>query len=738
MSNAPVGHAAGAVVPPPLALQQARRWLHWAAEPRTRRDGTTVLAKVPYYATGGRRYGDLESDAARLVTYAEARIALGLYGAARAGLGFALGQGWQGIDLDKINDRPTLAALVHELPSYVETSPSGTGVHAIGQGAAFATLGSNASGIEAYSTGRFFTFTGQRVNGSDSLVDLAPFVAARLAPIHATGRRAPGALLERPVIDAVGDRTIDELADALRFLDADDRDTWVGVGQELVSLGEVGYRLWAAWSGTASRFPGGDDLERWATFKGDRTGYAAVFVRAEAQGWKNPRRLDAAAIFAGSTFAGPLPMSEEYPADPRDMAPASAPTVPPVPTSLPAPRLGDQGFRMGDGAQRAATLENVLQALEGSVHLTYDSFQDLTLIGIDGELRPINKTDKINLRIILGKGGFKPVGVEIMDSVVEYLAQKNKCDTARDWVKRITWDQIPRIDNLMRDYYGWEDSLYSRAVGAYLMTALAGRALVPGCQADMAVILVGLQGVGKTSAVRALAPFPLAFGEVDLSKRDADLARQARGKMIVEWAEMRGLAGRDRDGITAWITRRREEWIPKHIEYATVFERRFVIIGTANMMELLDDPTGERRWLPGVTGAVDVAGLTRDCTQLWAEGAARFNVGGVEWELAERLARDEHAQFKVHDEWANLIADWLEAMPVARFGEVPSPVPNGDGLFTLHECASAALGLPRDRLSRSDELRIGKILRNFGYDKFQIKDGTLNRKKWRHAGLRSN
>lgn len=731
MTSAPVEWAA---VAPPTEMQSSKRWLHWALEPRQRADGTTVLAKVPYYLNGQRRYGDINSDHASLGTYAEAVAGLALWGATRAGLGFALGDGWQGVDFDHCDTRPELAALVSTLPGYVEVSPSRTGIHALGYGPRFDSLGSNASGVEAYAEGRFFTFTGWALRPGP-IVDLGPYVSSILAPRHAAHRRV-GVIQPRPAIEATGDETLDELADALRYVDPDDRDTWVGVGQALFSLGEVGYTLWASWSATSSRFPGGDNLERWETFKGERTGYAAIFNRAAASGWKNPRKLDPAAIFAGSSlYSGPM---ENKPVEaPATEVSTSAVVIPPAPTTAPivAERIDGQRFRETDGRQRASTIENVLDAIapESGVRVVYDTFQDAVLIGTrEGAYRLFEQVDYAIFRADLGRGGFKPVSVEIMRSAVQLTARRNSYDSAKAWVTSVTseWDGVPRIDVAMTRYFGAEDTPYTRAVGAYLFTALAGRALVPGCQADMAVILVGLQGAGKTSAVRALAPFPKAFGEVDLSKRDADLARQLRGKMVVEWAEMRGLAGRDRDGITAWITRRTEEWVPKYEEYGTAYNRRSIVIGTANTDELLDDPTGERRWLPIKAGQTDVAALEADRAQLWAEGAVRFNANGVEWRVAEELAKPEHVHYKVGDPWAEIIAEWLESLPVPKPGEIPNAIVNGAKPVALHDVAMQALSIRKSEISRVEENRISKILRSFGYEKKNVRIGKSIYKRW--------
>jgi primase-polymerase (primpol)-like protein len=120
--------------------------------------------KKPYYVDGTPRRGLLDSpaDQSRLATFEEAlRHLQGNY----TGLGFALGPDgtgnhWQGIDLDDLSQHPGLADLLTALPGYVEKSPSGNGVHAIGHGKPFNTLGSNGTGIEAYAAGRFFTVTG--------------------------------------------------------------------------------------------------------------------------------------------------------------------------------------------------------------------------------------------------------------------------------------------------------------------------------------------------------------------------------------------------------------------------------------------------------------------------------------------------------------------------------------------------------------------------------------------------
>lgn len=720
-------------VAPPMAMQLAKRWLLWNVEHRTNRKGESVAVKVPRYVDGLRRAGDLTKDGDRLVTYDHAQAALALHGF--TGLGFALGEGWQGIDFDHIDKRPALAELVATLPGYVEYSPSGTGVHAIGFGRAFTALGSNTSGIEAYCTGRFFTFTGHRI-GQGEPHDLSDYLTTNLRARHASGRSALASKPREPVpITQTDDRQIADIISALTVLDADDRETWIGVGQELCSLGERGREIWSQWSDT-EKHPGGDELERWSGFSGANTGPAGVFRRAEAAGWKNPRRLDAAAIFAGSELVH-VNGAAYVPDPPALEQTTDSSSIPEPPTVPVVARMAGQDYREADGKQRAATLENVIAAIGPSsgMRIVHDDFQSATLIvdGKSGEYRQLVDNDYTKIRAQLGRGGFKPISLEVIRAAVEDVALDNRYDFAIAWADSLQWDGIERIENVMHTHYGCESTEYTRAVGRYLFTGLAGRALVPGIQADMAVIMIGVQGARKTSAISVLAPNPQFFGEIDLHKKDDDLARRLRGKLVVEWAELRGLSGRDQEGIKAWVTRRHEEWRPVYKEFNTRFARRCIIIGSGNGDEILDDPTGERRWLPVHAGQADVAMIERDRDQLWAEGVVRFKADGIAWQDAEALAVAEHGKFKIYDDWTAAAIRWLDSYPVVMLGDAPEPFKNGEKPFRLVDLAVAGLQMRLTDVDHRVSLKIGKILRNLGFDRIPVRDGTFVTRLWTKA-----
>lgn len=96
--------------------------------------------------------------------------------------------------------------------------------------------------------------------------------------------------------------TFEQLSDlriALAKLPADDRTEWIAVGQALFCLGDAGFELWAEWSATSAKHNPVTDLKLWNSFTGERTGFTAIFSKAQRAGWQNPRRgIDPRQAFA--------------------------------------------------------------------------------------------------------------------------------------------------------------------------------------------------------------------------------------------------------------------------------------------------------------------------------------------------------------------------------------------------------------------------------------------------------
>lgn len=359
--------------------------------------------------------------------------------------------------------------------------------------------------------------------------------------------------------------------------------------------------------------------------------------------------------------------------------------------------------------------ENVRIALQHpeltGFRLSFDLFRDEILYSDENGTRSLTDEDYFGIRIMLAKLKMDPrVPQDLVRQAVSYVAHEHEFDSAIEWLNGLPdWDGQPRIETFYRDCLGCEDTPYTRACSVYQWTAMAGRILMPGCQADMAPVWVSAQGTGKSSSVRAMVPAEEHYVELNLSDRDTDLSRIVRGKIIAEITELRGLRTRDAESIKAFMTRRSEEWIPKYKELPHKFPRRFIMIGTTNREDFLADETGNRRWLPVRVGRQDVARIERDRLLYWAEARDRFRQNGIAWQMAEGFARDEAEQFTVEHEWEVPIRDWLESADVA--GHRPCDRPFLQTSEILREVVRVGI----DQMNPFMMARVGAVLRKLGY-----------------------
>ncbi|MDG9966946.1 PriCT-2 domain-containing protein [Achromobacter mucicolens] len=384
-------------------------------------------------------------------------------------------------------------------------------------------------------------------------------------------------------------------------------------------------------------------------------------------------------------------------------------------------------FERNDHGRILATIENVTKALAApwvcGFEIAFDTFKDeLVVASVDTtDWRGMTDADLVGMRIVLERGGFKPVGRELIRDAVGYVADQRRIDSAQVWLKGQAWDGVPRVDRFLVDYMGAEDSTYTRAVSRYLWTGLAGRVLEPGVKADGVPIFEGEQGLGKSSAVAALVPAPEFYAEISFNDKPDDLARKMRGTLVAEIGELSGLHTKELETIKAFVTRTHESWTPKFKEFKTTFARRLLFIGTTNQRELLADETGNRRWLPVRTTAVDLTGIKVDRLQLWAEGAALFAQGGVAYDQANKLADQAREHYRKIDGWETAIEGWLEASADFDEGVGQSGGARWASKFTTIQVAVGALNLHARDLNPFVQKRISAILRGFGFESKTVK-----------------
>lgn len=254
------------------------------------------------------------------------------------------------------------------------------------------------------------------------------------------------------------------------------------------------------------------------------------------------------------------------------------------------------------------------------------------------------------------------------------------------------------------DCFGIADTPLAREAGKYFWSAMAGRAINPGVQVDMIIVLIGQQGLRKSSGIRAMLENPeLHFTVVKFDDPDEKTIRNLRGCRIAEISELNGIRSKTAEHTKEFVVRTFDKWVPKYQEFSTIYPRRVVFVGTSNKKEFLDnDSSGQRRWLPFEVGTIDLEKIKKTRDQALAEGIRLYNKNGVMFALAEELARETHENFTREDVLESIILEYLYTSGIEYFKLTD----------ILHMISKSDID---DRMGRRQD-RIIEILRSNGYE----------------------
>ncbi|MGN6525806.1 MAG: phage NrS-1 polymerase family protein [Burkholderiaceae bacterium] len=412
----------------------------------------------------------------------------------------------------------------------------------------------------------------------------------------------------------------------------------------------------------------------------------------------------------------------------RALSTAAAATVaPPGPQSL-----RDALSRLGMSTERRlpAELGLVQAVLEPTgIRVRFDRFlgrEIVTWAGLPGcgGPRPLEPDDLLFMRRHLeGPCNFKKVGADLMADAVRLEGRANEYDSAQEWLAGLpAWDGVPRVDAFVSRHFGVPDDAYSRVAGRYFWTAAAGRVLQPGVKADAALVLVGAQGMRKSTAIAALAPTVETFGELDLAASREDRIRLMRGKLIVELPELAGLSRREVEEIKAFLSSQHDEYVEKFQPLSRAHPRRCVFVGSTNESAFLVDATGNRRWLPvEVVRPIDVDALRCERDQLWAEGGHLFRQHGVMCEGLDTLSGERAAAHTAADPWDAPVQAWLSDQVAlsARGVHAQSALERtakGNPAVSATKVLELALHVPRAQATPALARRVGHAMRRAGWD----------------------
>jgi len=303
---------------------------------------------------------------------------------------------------------------------------------------------------------------------------------------------------------------------------------------------------------------------------------------------------------------------------------------------------------------------------------------------------------------------------EDVSEAVLTVATSNRFHPVKEYLDSLEWDGKERLDTWLSEFLGVEDTAYTRAVGRKTLIGAVARVLEPGCKFDTVLVLQGVQGVGKSTAVRVLAGDDWFSDSLpgDLSKADAVQAIQ--GKWIIELSELEGLNRSKVVTIKAFVSRPVDHARFAYDKHAKDYPRQCIFVATTNEKAFLRDSTGARRFWPVQVTEIDLDGLKAARDQLWAEARHRYCEGESLvlppelWADAARQQEERHAP----DPWEDILRVYLAGEASRGFGFTEGPCEPTEPKNRVHssELLENALRLPKGQQSRNDTSRLRDVM----------------------------
>jgi len=245
------------------------------------------------------------------------------------------------------------------------------------------------------------------------------------------------------------------------------------------------------------------------------------------------------------------------------------------------------------------------------------------------------------------------------------VAESHKFHPVRDYLDACAWDGVPRLERLLVDYLGAEDTPYTRAVTRKTFAAAVARIYRPGCKFDYMLTLRGRQGLGKSALIKKLGGE--WFSDSFTTMQGKESYEQVQGVWLMEIGELAGMRKAEAETTKLFISKTSDRFRPAYGRRIQEFSRQCVFIGTTNETQFLRDTTGNRRFWVVDTPNAPTRDMWEDLTPevvqlIWGEAVDLYKKGEPLFlppEL-ESTARELQELYEEEDPRLGIVAQFLE------------------------------------------------------------------------------
>ena len=259
-------------------------------------------------------------------------------------------------------------------------------------------------------------------------------------------------------------------------------------------------------------------------------------------------------------------------------------------------------------------------------------------------------------------------GIQKIRDGVDIVLMANVFHPVRDYLKALKWDGVGRVDTLLVDYMGADDSPYTRAVTRKWLAAAVARIFEPGVKFDNVLTLIGAQGRKKSMLFDKLGRE--WYSDSFTTVQGTGAFEQLQGTWIMEMAELAGLRRADVETVKHFVSKREDRYRVAYGRRLEYFPRQCVFGATTNDRTPLQDSTGGRRWWvvkiditePVKDPFVDMT--TKEIGQIWAEAVHYYNQDEPLYLTGETEKRAQIEQLEATDtdERAGLVRNYLNTL----------------------------------------------------------------------------
>lgn len=324
-----------------------------------------------------------------------------------------------------------------------------------------------------------------------------------------------------------------------------------------------------------------------------------------------------------------------------------------------------------------STIQNALIVLKNDARMkglfAYNQFdlreiatRDMLWRKITKNTQSLTDNDDAGVRYYLERFyGIK--GRPIIDDAMSLITLENAFHPIKDYFETLEWDGTERIDTLLIDYLGAEECLYTRTVMRKVLLAAVYRIFHPGHKFDNVLTLIGTQGVGKSTFVKNLGRewFSDTFELQGKEKYES-----VQGVWILELGELAGIRKAEAEAVKNFISKTEDRYRVAYGRRVQDFPRQCIFIGTTNDRNFLNDPTGNRRFLPVDTMVQEpTLSIWEDMTeetidQIWAEALVAYKSKepcwiGAEVEILARGVQEKHSEI---DDRQEAVEEYLDTL----------------------------------------------------------------------------